>query len=312
MLTLDLMAVIPLPVMETGVVAVATRNEVCLFVNRPSNRDTVQLLVRDTTLQRLALLPIAVAGAAWCGDETYLATGADPASGAPLVLSVNGSGAEQWRSSPGGPLPTRWPLPLCSDRPFVVWQTEPTHLAVAETGPGGLHEPRWVPIGGPPLEVAAAGRRVWALWTDGSGVHAREIGAPASPVLDLSASHAGAVSLVAEGDRVRALWAVGRRAHTSLLPDGGGLAESSPFELPAELGTLSMVAGPIVLWQLFDESALDAPQWQAGLLRPGDAQAVPVPAPVHAIVRQRDRLWVVGSAEVRVFKVGGDGPGTPP
>jgi len=311
MLTLDLVAVIALPVMETGVVAVAARDEVRLFVNRPSNGDTVQLLVRDTTVRRLAPLPIAVAGAAWCGEETYLATGADPASGAPLVLSVKGNGAEQWRSAVPGPRPTRWPLPLCSDRPFVVWQAEPTHLAVAETGPGGLREPRWVPVGGPPLEIAAAGRRLWALWTDGSGVHAREIGTPASPVLDLSASHAGAVALVAEGDRVRALWAVGRCAHTLLLPDGGDLAEPSPFELPAALGTVSLVAGPIVLWQLLDDSGLDAPQWQAGLLRPGDAKAVPVPAPVHAIVRRRDRLWVVGTAEIRVFTVGGDGPGTP-
>jgi hypothetical protein len=311
MLTLDLIAVIALPVMETGAVAVAARDEVRLFVNRPSHRDTVQLLVRGTTLQPLTPLPIAVAGAASCADETYLATGADPATGTPLVLSVNGNGAEQWRSAVGEPLPTRWPLPLCADRPFVIWQIEPTHLAVAEIGPGGPYEPRLVPIGGPPLEVAAAGGRVWALWSDGWGVHAREIGAPARPVLDLSARHADAVALVADGDRVRALWTIGRQAGTVLLPgDDGGPAEPSSFELPAEPGTLSLVAGPIVLGQRLDESGLDAPQWRAWMLRPGDARAQPVSAPVHAIVRQRDRLWMVGSTEIRVFKLGDDGPST--
>ena len=311
MLTLDLMAVIALPVMETGVVAVAARDEVRLFVNRPSHRDTVQLLVRDTTLQPLAPLPIAVAGAAWCADETYLVTGANPVTGMPLVLSVNASGAEQWRSAIGGPVPTRWPLPLCAGRPFVVWQTEPAHLAVAETGPGGRHEPHQVPIGGPPLEVAAAGGRVWALWSDGWGVRAREIGALAGPVLDLSAKHADAVALVADGDRVRALWTIGRQAGTVFLPgDDGAPAEPSSFHFPAEPGVLSLVAGPIVLSQLLDESGLDAPRWRAWLLRPGDARAVPVQAPVHAIVRQRDRLWVAGSTEIRVFKLGDDGPGT--
>ena len=311
MLTLDLMAEIPLPVMETGVVAVAARDEVCLFVNRPSRRDTVQLVVRDNTLQPLAPLPIAVADAAWCADETYLVTGADPATGAPLVLSVNASGAEQWRSAIGGPVPTRWPLPLCAGRPFVVWQTEPAHLAIVETGPSGRHEPHRVPIGGPPLEVAAAGGRVWALWSDGGGVHARELGDPAGPVFDLSAKHAGTVALAADGDRVRALWTTGRQARTVILPgDDGGPAEPSSFDLPAEPGVLSLVAGPIVLCQLFDESGLDAPRWRAWLLRPGDARTVPVPAPVHAIVRQRDRLWVAGSTEIRVFKLGDDGPGT--
>lgn len=310
MLSLTQIAVLSMPVAaDTAAFAVPSDHALRVFVNQPGAHQTAQLELElaetasQSTLEALAPLPLMAADAVACGGA-YLLTGSDPHTGKALVLAVATSGAVTWRVELTGPQPTRWPVPLCAKQPYVAWQTEPGHLEVARVDERGLHDQRRVSVGGPSLELAAVGGTIWAAWADATGVHALDVLAPRASVLGVAIGRADSVALVAEPGGVRALWVRARTAYTSLVQSSSP-AQPQLIALAAHGGgKVSVLAGPLAFSQALASAETDGSAvWSAELRAPGSAQPLPLPAPVRAIIRWKNRLFVVGSHELRIYDV---------
>jgi hypothetical protein len=286
---------------ETAAYAAAVGGALRVLVNRPRAGVTEQLRLRaGSGIEALAPLPLVAAGAAACGG-TLLVTGSDGA-GAPLVAGVAEDGRVAWRVGLPGPLPTRWPLPGCAPGPSLAWQTRRETLEVAAVGPEGIGDVRFLPVGGPPLELSMGGGAVWAAWPEPGGVRLAALrGSGVESILLPSAfpSHAAVGAL--EGGGAAVAWTEARGTFLARVgPGAGPPAALDPG--PAAGGRLAVVPGPepLVWVRRREASEGEEPVSVSALVLPGRAPVL-VHEPVFAVAWWGRRIAAVCAREVRLF-----------
>ncbi len=205
----DGLLALPLSVASAGFV-LPFGNEFRLWITRSG--ETIQLRVTpERRIEELPPLPIVVAAVAACPGG-FAVTGAD-AHGRAVALATTVDGAARWQHRIGGPEPTRWPAPLSTSRLRIVWQTRQGQLEAADADESGISRHHTFEVGGPPLEIAVAGERVWAVWSDASGILALSIRNGDAELLRLDSP---LVSEIAVGESAGAVFITALQDDTTL------------------------------------------------------------------------------------------------
>ncbi|MGH7391043.1 MAG: hypothetical protein ACREM3_16530 [Candidatus Rokuibacteriota bacterium] len=256
-------------------------------------------------LERLPALPIVAAGVACCDGE-LMVTGAS-AAGQPRVVGLAGNGRIVWQHAVPGPLPSRWPVPGCAREPVIAWQTSPGRLELARVDADGIGPRRPVPVGGPPLEIAAGPGAIWAAWADASGIHGREITTGDIRDIHLATSRPSTVAIGACPGGACLAWTLNGSSFLARVVSGMAVPDTAaPLDLAdADGGTLAVVSGPepIVWAQRAETIEGEPPRWISVLVMPG-AISIEVEGLVHAVTWWGEAVAIVGAGELIVLKRG--------
>lgn len=300
-----LAGIIALPVaVDTAVYTAARDDELRLWINRPATK-TLQLRVRpDRSIEELPPLGTVASGAARCDGE-FVVTGAN-AEGRPVVLGLADDGTVAWQFSLDGPVPIRWPIPLCAPRPTIVWQTSTSTLEVARVDRSILAGHRAVPVGGPPLVVASAGDSIWAAWTGTSAVTCAEITETGVRAMQVPADLASDAAICGCSAGACVAWIQNGSAYFTRIVHGAAPTEPVVALDLAEAagGTMALVAGPrAVVWAQRGEIIEgETPRWTSALVLPG-WETFTVEGRVQAVVWWAGGLVVVGSEALYFVEV---------
>jgi hypothetical protein len=299
-----LVATLGLPALvETAGWVVPFDDEFRVWVNRPGEGITLQLRVSAShEIHELPPLPIVAAGAVRCEQE-FVVTGAD-SNGRPIVLGSGVDGSVLWQHELDAPHVARWPVPGCVPQPVIIWQTDDGQVEVADVRPSGVVRRTPFAAGGPPIDLAAAGNSVWALWSDELGVWAIEAGAAGSRKSQVAPGYASQLSVGSCNNGICIAWG---REQSFLTRRASGDAD---FDAPVRLGDAGISGGmlevipggdPLVHVRGTQIGEDDIPQPKSVLTGPGLMPLV-IEGLVHSIACRNDALVVLGSTELRFLK----------
>jgi hypothetical protein len=272
-----------------------------LWINRSGENKMMQFNVTPSQeIGELDSLPLVGAGTVGC-ERGFIVTGAD-ASGLPLVAATDADGRLSWQHVIEGPAPFRWPIPGCGRKPVILWQTDQGRVEIAEVSAKGVGRRTSFAVGGPPLDLAAAGDSVWAVWADASGVVALEATANEVKKFHLSQSYTSEIAVGVCVDGVCVAW--GQPGYTFLARKHAG---REAFEEPLKLdvgaavgGTLRVIPGdePLVhaarAWLKEGEPA----RVLSVLTGPG-YRPLAIEGIVHSVASHGNTVVLLGETELR-------------
>jgi hypothetical protein len=292
---------LPLTVTTAARLAVAGA-DLHLWINGPNSGTTTWLrLDAQQHLTSLPLLDFTCAGVAICGDDLLL-TGAD-AAGEPLVTALTPAGETRWRHALQGPAPTIWPTPYCAGDPLIAWQTGAEVLHTARVSGAGIGKQRTVPVGFPPLHLAADGQTLRAVWADPDGVRGLEIAGNRPQPLHIPMRYPDGLALGGGEQGWQLAWQQGMVVHHARWSTANGLGAAIGVELGAAAGgRLALVGGhrPLVWAQRAVYGVDERVTWASALALP-HLQPLLLDGLVHAVGWWGERLVVVGANRLLFF-----------
>jgi hypothetical protein len=271
-----------------------------LLVGEPQIGATAHLLLRRgaSTLTALPPLPLVAAGVA-CGPDGLVITGAN-AGGDALIIGVSQTGEELWRCAVEGPPPMRWYVPFAMPELAVLWQVAANRIEIASIDGGVLRDRESIPVGGPPLTIAAGAGRLWAAWSEDRVTRAMVRGRDGVSSWTAAEAKADAIAIGASDERAWMAWSAAGQTFLSELESGSA---GDRIELGRAAGGALVVApGPFtVVWaQQIVSNAWGERIYVSGLARRGRLP-ISFEGLVHAVAWWGDRLAVLGSTDLWLF-----------
>jgi hypothetical protein len=271
-----------------------------LLVGEPQIGATAHILLRQgaTTLTALPPLPLVAAGVA-CGPDGLAITGAN-AAGDALIIGVSQAGESLWRCALEGPPPIRWYVPFAMPELAVVWQVAANRIEIASIDGGVLRGRESIPVGGPPLTIAAGAGRLWAAWAEDRVTRAVVCGRDGVSYWTAAEAKADAIAIGACNEHAWMAWSAAGETFLSDLESG---CAGVRIELGRAAGGALVVAPgpfPIVWAQQAVSNAWGERIYVSALARPGRLPIL-FEGLVHAVAWCCGRLAVLGSTDLWLF-----------